>query len=110
MLSPPQGEVFDPDVRVKEEGEGDTLRQLLALETAAGAGMADDDGEVVCTGESTRLTAHMPDTNKATTHSSQVYHIQVSRRIHRFLIQRCDTSVSRHFCCMFMTWPLVIPE
>ncbi|KAK3878583.1 hypothetical protein Pcinc_016796 [Petrolisthes cinctipes] len=72
ILSPPQDEAFDPDVRVKEEGEGDALRQLLALETAAGAGMADDDGEVVCTGESTRLTAHVPDAhNKATTHPSQ---------------------------------------
>lgn len=78
LLSPSQGEVFDPDLRVKEEGEGDTLRQLMALETAAGAGMADDDGEVVCTGESTRLTAHMPDTNKTTTHTAQVYYFNIS--------------------------------
>lgn len=84
--------MFDPDVRVKEEGDGDTLRQLLALETAAGAGMADDDGEVVCTGESTRLTAHMPDTNKTTTHSSQVK---------TQIYTRCDTYVSWHFCFMF---------
>ncbi|XP_069949422.1 LOW QUALITY PROTEIN: mucin-17 [Cherax quadricarinatus] len=58
------GEELDPDIQVKEESEGesgDTLRQLLALETVANAGQADDDAEVVCTGESTRLTAHVGD-------------------------------------------------
>ena len=55
-------EAFDPNLQVKEEGEsesGDTLRQLLALETVAGAGLVDEDADVVCTGESTRLTAHV---------------------------------------------------
>lgn len=49
---------FDPDLKVKEEGEsGDALRQLIALETVANSQNVDDDAEVVCIGESTRLTA-----------------------------------------------------
>lgn len=70
-------EVFDPNVQVKEEGEGesgDTLRQLLALETVAGAGVVDGDADVVCTGESTRLTAHvaLDAQHKAPQHTPQV--------------------------------------
>lgn len=70
-------EVFDPNVQVKEEGEaesGDTLRQLLALETVAGAGAVDNDADVVCTGESTRLTAHsaLDSHHKAPQHTPQV--------------------------------------
>lgn len=70
-------EVFDPNVQVKEEGEGesgDTLRQLMALETVAGAGAVDGDADVVCTGESTRLTAHvaLDSHHKASQHTPQV--------------------------------------
>lgn len=68
-------ESFDPDVKVKEESEGesnDTLRQLLALEKVANAVIADDDAEVVCTGESTRLTAHVGDTQRGFTSANQV--------------------------------------
>ncbi|XP_068210212.1 protein cramped-like [Palaemon carinicauda] len=53
-----QEDPFDPDLKVKEEGEsGDALRQLIALETVANSQNVDDDAEVVCVGESTRLTA-----------------------------------------------------
>nr|XP_045622228.1 uncharacterized protein LOC123772892 isoform X2 [Procambarus clarkii] len=66
---------LDPDIQVKEESEGesgDTLRQLLALETVANAGVADDDAEVICTGESTRLTAHVGDAQRGSNSASQV--------------------------------------
>lgn len=70
-------EVFDPNVQVKEEGEGEsgaTLRQLMALETVAGAGAVNEDADVVCTGESTRLTAHvaLDSHHKASQHTTQV--------------------------------------
>ncbi|MPC33376.1 Protein cramped-like [Portunus trituberculatus] len=68
-------EEFDPNLQVKEESEsesGDTLRQLLALETVAGAGAFDGDADVVCTGESTRLTAHVGvDPHPRLTHPTQ---------------------------------------
>ncbi|XP_063888379.1 mucin-2-like isoform X2 [Scylla paramamosain] len=73
--SSPKEEEFDPNLQVKEEGEsesGDTLRQLLALETVAGAGVVDGDADVVCTGESTRLTAHVGvDPHPRPTHPTQ---------------------------------------
>ncbi|KAG7166214.1 cramped-like [Homarus americanus] len=47
-------EDLDPDIKVKEESEGesgDTLRQLLALETVASARVMDDDAEVAAAEE-----------------------------------------------------------
>lgn len=72
-------EALDPNVTVKEESEtesGDALRQLLALETVANTRQADDGAEVVCIGESTRLTAHVGEAQRgAATLSNQVLYL-----------------------------------
>ena len=88
-LSPPTS-ILDPldyneqedpltnGVKVKEEeGEsGDALRQLLALETVANSQNIDDDADVVCIGESTRLMARVGENHRGqTAATNQVSHV-----------------------------------
>ncbi|XP_069973087.1 serine-rich adhesin for platelets [Penaeus vannamei] len=65
--------IIDSDIKVKEESEAESteaLRQLLALETVANAGTPENDADVVCVGESTRLTANVGEAQKSSANSS----------------------------------------